>query len=143
VSYQNGDLSLTGRVMVWMKAVNSVESEWLLGNGFAVFNSPNFDYIWGSYRPPHAHNSFVSIYFEGGFVGVSMLVILVFVHFYKSTETKIIGQNKYNYSNFVFFMAFLSSLTGVTYAGKPSILYSLLFIFIAMDCNKTIKYAKF
>lgn len=136
-SYDNGDISLTGRFTIWDRTIEQALLKPNLGFGFGVFNSSQLDYIWTQYyRPPHAHNSFIQAFFDGGWVGVSLLCIVVYKHF--TVATKISSSNqKISYTSYIFFLALICSFTGVTYGGKPSVLYSLVFLFIAITKNKT------
>jgi O-antigen ligase len=138
-SYTNDDISLTGRVWIWKTTLEQAMMKPILGFGYGVFNSPLMDYMWkGNYRAPHAHNSLIQAFFDGGWIGLSLLIILIYQHFKKST--KIIFQNKkIQYSSYVFFQALICSFTGVTYAGKPSVLYSFLFLFLALTPYKKLK----
>lgn len=141
-SYYRGEISLTGRIMIWERSIAQAITKPMLGFGYAVFNSPDLDYIWSAtYRPPHAHNSFVQAFFDGGWIGLILLSCLVYKHLTISS-TIIDSGAKINYSNYVFLLALLSSLTGVTYGGKPSILYSFLFLFIAINPGRKIKHVR-
>jgi O-antigen ligase len=74
-SYKNGDLSLTGRLLVWERSINHALLSPLSGYGYGTFYSPTLDYIWaGDYRPPHAHNSFIQAFFDGGWIGLVLLM---------------------------------------------------------------------
>lgn len=140
-NYKSGDISLSGRFIIWERTLEYSMDRATLGYGFGTFNAPILDYFWGDYRPPHAHNSFVQAYFDGGVVGFILFVILAFIHFFVST--KITTNTKFSYSSFVFYLTFLCSFTGVIYAGKPSVLYAFLFLFIAVESRTATRYLKF
>jgi O-antigen ligase len=141
-SYDNGDISLTGRFTIWARTIEQGLLKPILGFGFGVFNSPQLDYMWSQYyRPPHAHNSFIQAFFDGGWVGVSLLCILIYNHFLVSTKV-FSKYQKINHTSYIFFLALICSFTGVTYGGKPSILYSIVFLFIATAKNKTLRKIK-
>jgi O-antigen ligase len=126
------EVTLTGRTVIWERTLEEASSRPLLGHGFASFDSPSLDYIWGVYRPPHAHNSFVQSYFDLGLVGLAVVLLLVFFHL-KVGLNYAVTFRRYSYSLFVTFLTFFASLTGVTYGGKPSILLGVLLLLVSVE----------
>lgn len=71
------DLTLTGRTMIWERTLTVADERPWLGHGFSSFGSPDYDSMWGRYRPAVAHNVWIDAYFELGIPGV---IALAFVH---------------------------------------------------------------
>jgi len=74
------DPTLTGRTDIWKMALGMVGNP-LIGTGFESFwLPPRLDKIWSLYwwHPRQAHNGYIEIYLNLGWVGISLLgVILV------------------------------------------------------------------
>jgi O-antigen ligase len=128
------DTTLTGRVRIWDKSLELASEANFLGYGFASFDHQIFDRLWGFYRPAHAHNSFIQVYFELGIMGFIILLFLVASHFKELYLNNTIT-SKYSYAGFVYFLTVLGSLTGANYASKPTLLFSVLLIVIAIHKN--------
>ncbi|MCD9029524.1 O-antigen ligase family protein [Luteimonas sp. BDR2-5] len=124
--------SLSGRTVVWERSVEVANAAPLLGHGYSSFFSNHFDYIWGNYRAPHAHSSIVQAYFETGIVGLGLTICLVFTQMRESLKVGSVNR-KYSYSLFAIILTITSSLTGVTYAGKPTVLFSMMMLILAME----------
>lgn len=124
--------SLSGRTLIWERSMEVANAAPVEGHGYASFFSSHFDYLWGNYRAPHAHSSFIQAYFETGVVGLGLTVLLCLVHVKESyrvgTKTR-----KYSYSFFVVLLTLTSSITGVTYAGKPTALFSMMLLIVGMQ----------
>lgn len=129
------DTTLTGRVRIWVKTLELASDGGFWGYGFASFDSHMFDRLWGIYRPAHAHNSFIQAYFELGVVGLIILITLVVAHF-KDVYSKRGSAFKFSYAGFVFFLTVLGSLTGANYASKPTLLFSVMLVLIALERGK-------
>lgn len=128
--------TLSGRTVVWERTLALAENRPLSGYGYGVFISPQFDWAWGVYRPPHAHNSFIQVYFDCGFIGLIALTVFVASHAIKSARS-CKYEKGYSISMFIFMLMVLASLTGVTYAGKPSVLLGIGMLLIS---NRPEKY---
>lgn len=132
IDAQDTDLTLTGRTVIWERTAAAAANAGLLGYGFGSFTSPTFDWLWGVYRAPSAHNSLLQAYFETGVVGVLLTSAFALAHFSVGIRVSQLT-GRYSYSSFLSLIAVLSSITGVTYAGKPSILLSLILIVSACE----------
>lgn len=129
------DLTLTGRTRIWERIETQVQLRPWLGFGYASFDHPSFDGLFGNYRPAHPHNSFLQARFETGLIGYVLTLVLVAAHFLAAMKVhKITG--KYSYSLFFVILTVLGSLTGANYASKPSLLFSLLLLFLAIETRR-------
>lgn len=132
------DTGLTGRGLTWYRALNNIppERQWL-GWGFRSFEQSYFDYMFsGSYRPDHAHNSYIQAYFETGRVGMYALFLLIAVQFNAAWQASI-RLNRFSYSMFMVLYVALGSLFGLNYAGAMSTILCLMFLFLAIETRET------
>lgn len=132
LSYYDGEMTLTGRTMIWSRVYSAFFDNFYLGHGFAVFDTHYFDYMWSEYRPPHAHNSYLQILFDLGILGgvVGLLCLLqMYLVFHK---IQIVSGN-YSIGMFLFFLCFASSFTGVIFFGKPSTIFTLMLMFLLLE----------
>ena len=84
------------------------------------------------YRPPHAHNSFVNIFFELGIPGILILSMYV-VYLTKKLLWSGVSSPSSIVVIFVFVLTFLASQMGVTLGGKPSfLLYFFMLLSLAL-----------
>lgn len=129
-------LTLTGRTNVWDRTQHAIEDGTAWGYGFASFNSPVFDSYWGDYRAPSAHNSILQAMFETGIIGVIVLIILMVSHLHSAFRVGVM-LDRIPYSMFLVILATLSSLTGVTYGGKPSILLVATLLILTSELQES------
>lgn len=80
----NKDTTLTGRTELWSYSFNKIAERPLLGHGYASFwekekESPSYraEYELG-WDPPHAHNGFIDLTLELGFIGLIIILIQLF-----------------------------------------------------------------
>ncbi|MGY1594294.1 O-antigen ligase family protein [Geodermatophilus sp. SYSU D00708] len=126
------DLTLTGRTNVWATTQALSEKAGLFGYGLGSFTDPSFDAYWQYYRAPSAHNSFLQANFETGVVGLTLLAVLVVTHLatsYSAGRTS----GKVSYSFFLVLAVALCSITAVVYAGKPTAVFELMLLFLAVE----------
>src|SRR5690606_7392 len=107
-------------------------SDTWLGFGYATFDSPRFDWLWGYYRPAHPHNSYIQAYFETGLIGLGLTVMLVATHFLSALSWSS-SSGRYSYSLYLVLLMSLGSITGSNYAGKPSLLFCLTLLVLAVE----------
>lgn len=135
LSEEGFDISLTGRTFVWANTLSYSEANPWLGNGYASFDHPKFDQLFGYYRPAHPHNSYIQAYFETGILGLSLTLALIGLQLraalrvYRNTQ-------RYSYSLFLILLAAIGSITGSNYAGKPTLLLSMVLLFTATEARE-------
>ncbi|MEN5426369.1 O-antigen ligase family protein [Stenotrophomonas pennii] len=121
------DTSLTGRTTIWLRSIGEAALTPLKGHGFASFDQPAFDHLWpGVYRPPHPHNSFIQAFFENGYLGFGLVVLLALSHIWVAGARN--PDQRYSYTFFFVLTMVLGSLTGANYASKPVTLYCLVLL---------------
>jgi exopolysaccharide production protein ExoQ len=128
---------LTGRVPLWiLSSVMALRRPWL-GYGFNAFWLPDDAYvqkIWHLLRwePPHAHNGFIELWLELGFVGTG-LFLLVYAN-YSIKATKLLRQSSEADSAWpLIFLVFLffTNFTETVFLSANSI-YFILYTSIAI-----------
>lgn len=135
LSNLDADVTLTGRTVIWARTVGLVGGTEWFGFGYASFDHPQFDWTWPFYRPAHPHNSFLQAYFETGYIGLALTVALVISHFRIALRVSR-ATGGYAYSLFLVLLTAIGSLTGSNYAGKPTFLFSLLLLLIAIESRE-------
>jgi exopolysaccharide production protein ExoQ len=132
---QGVDTTLTGRTRLWEKTLRVANQNPGLGYGFPSFDSPNFDWMWSRYRPPHPHNGFIQAYFETGLVGLGLVLVLVAAHFQQAIHYA--GrERRYSYTLFIVSLTGLASLVGANYAAKPSSLFAFMMLALAIEVRR-------
>lgn len=129
------DITLTGRTLLWGRTLAFLGTGEWLGMGYASFNHPTFDHLWPNYRPAHPHNSFIQAYFETGYVGLGLTILLVASHLRIALKVSR-ATRRYSYSLFLVFLTVLGSLAGSNYAGKPTFLFSLLLLMLSIEARQ-------
>lgn len=129
------DSTLTGRTRIWERTLPIADRTPIWGHGFPSFDSPNFDWMWPSYRPAHPHNSFVQAYFETGLIGLALTILLAAIHLL--TMLRHAGaERRFSYGLFIVAATILGSLTGSNYAGKPSTLFVYMLLLFAIESRR-------
>jgi exopolysaccharide production protein ExoQ len=79
------DPTLTDRTLIWDMLLNMTPSAWV-GTGFENFwLGPRLDQIWAVYTwaPNQAHNGYVETYLNLGWVGIGLVVLILFTSYRK------------------------------------------------------------
>jgi exopolysaccharide production protein ExoQ len=132
VLYFFSENTLNGRLTIWIRTVESGGSK-LFGLGFSSFEHMVNDSIWNLYRPAHAHNSFVQLYYELGFIGVILCFFLILANFKEIITSIDVRHDKIPYSLCAFFLLFFGSLMSVYYGAKPNLPYALLLSILIIE----------
>jgi len=133
------DPSLTGRIPLWEDLL-SIKINPLLGAGYEIFwIGDRLEYIWEGnwWRPNQAHNGFIEIYLNLGWIGLGLVLGILY-----STYRKIIKQMKVDYEFGSFRMTILSvmllySQTEAAFKGLHKMWF--LFLLIAMEYRGNLK----
>lgn len=131
------DITLTGRTDIWEKTLSATEGGTdVWGFGLGTFELPTFDYLFGHFRPTHAHNSFIQAYFEIGGVGLAILLLLVTTQLIAAWKYSI-DFNKHSYSLFLVLFCIFGSLTGAAiYAGFLTTPLCLMMLFLSVEARR-------
>jgi exopolysaccharide production protein ExoQ len=77
------DATLTGRTNIWAMALESVAERPVLGYGYSAFwnVAPEADRISTilHWKVPHAHNGFIDLTLQLGFVGLALFMVVYFI----------------------------------------------------------------
>lgn len=74
--------TLTGRTDLWEAAQHEIGERPILGHGFSGFwvnDSPGSRRVWGTvgWEPLHAHNGFIDVALDLGFIGLTLVIFLL------------------------------------------------------------------
>jgi len=85
------DPTMTGRTILWSGALLKLETRPLLGYGRSAFWLPQFSNareigfaVGTGFVAPHAHNGFIDIALDVGFIGAGIFLIVYFRAFFRS-----------------------------------------------------------
>lgn len=127
------DLTLSGRTLIWERALAVAQDRPKLGHGFGSFDSVLFDPVWlGSYRPAHAHNAWVMSFFELGFAGAFLLSIVMATLLITAAvraRFSIVAQIAF----YLAALGVLGSITSLIFGGKISLLSLLPYFLLRQD----------
>ncbi len=75
------DPTLTGRTVLWIEVIHSIQERQWLGYGYSAFwlgRSSESDRIWNSihWEAPHSHNGYLDLILELGLIGFGLYIIL-------------------------------------------------------------------
>ncbi len=133
------DVTLTGRVPLWLDLMPLVSARPLLGYGyeaaFAGFYSPVHD-IWVTigWQPTHAHNAIMQVWMELGLVGVAIFVIGFFRAMARALNMLTVVPGAIGLWPLVYISAAL--LTGITESGiVHSLVGWMLFVVAALAAS--------
>jgi O-antigen ligase len=127
------DATLSGRTIIWDRALKIAEQSPTLGFGYGSFTASRFDAdmtgFYGTYRAPHAHNTWIMSYFETGIIGVTILsIFLVLQLIYGLLLAR--KEKQASYGLFFALLATIAGFTSLVYAGNVAALSFLPIIFL-------------
>ncbi|WP_431778161.1 O-antigen ligase family protein [Microbacterium aurantiacum] len=132
----DGGATLSGRTNTWERAIRLAEASPSEGYGYSTFDSPLFDGIFTTtYRPQHAHNSFIQTYFELEWPGLLLLVTMVLIMVRVCVKSHQ-ALNRIPYSGLLVLIVIMASLTGHSLAGTPTTAMWLAFVLLAAEANE-------
>jgi O-antigen ligase len=129
-------LSLSGRTLVWARTLAFAGPGLVHGFGFGTFNDPSFDHLFPVWRPDHPHNAFIQAYFETGYIGLFLTLVVIGAHLRASL---LYWQRfrKVPFSYYMVMLTFLGSFFGSNYAGKPTFLFTALLLMLGLEARIT------
>jgi exopolysaccharide production protein ExoQ len=84
------DPSLSGRTELWQEALEMIGERPWLGYGFRAFWQPEgaATIIWKSlgYEPPHAHNGYLNVALDLGWVGLGLFFGSLLISYWRSIQ---------------------------------------------------------
>lgn len=88
-TFLNKDLTLTGRTNIWALVWEMIQQKPWLGYGyFGFWNGLDSDaaYVWRAFlwETPNAHNGFLDLWIQLGFVGVALFLTGIYLHLMRS-----------------------------------------------------------
>lgn len=130
--FLNKDITLTGRTEIWQFVVEVLERKPWFGYGYDAFWSQGFNgdaaYIWRAFmwETPHAHNGFLDIWLQLGFVGLSLLWLGLFYHVLHSViQLRYTSGSEYFWPVLLLVFCIFDNLTETTLLRSNDVLWVL------------------
>jgi exopolysaccharide production protein ExoQ len=138
------DATLTGRTELWALVVNLISERPLLGWGYSAIWLPSepiatavSEYV--GWAVPHAHNAWLEITLELGFVGLATVASFVAISFWRSIRCLMGGAYGLGMISLVFFLGtIISGATESTLAQNQTLEW-LLFNVLSFGCGLEIR----
>jgi exopolysaccharide production protein ExoQ len=136
------DASLTGRTDIWAEVLDLIAQKPILGWGYqAMFNpaDPTTIVLWeriGGWQAPNAHNSFLQLTLELGFVGLISMILFLLTALWRALRCCFTGVVPLGYFSLVFIVATL--IEGLAEAGMGGAQNPgwILFNLLAFACGQ-------
>lgn len=135
VTSSGRDMTLTGRTFLWDELFRIAASHPVFGAGYGGFWVGNLGHdLWSKFgwEPESAHNGYIDVYLELGFVGV-ILLSCVIVSTYRNIVS--FAESSFDIARFrltVFFGILIYNYTESSFA-KPTCLMWFLFLLVAVQ----------
>ena len=138
ITTQGRDMTLTGRTFLW-KDLLAFRTNPLIGVGYGSFwLGDRLAILWDKYPwlPNESHNGYLNVYLELGFVGLCLLVGIVYCA-YQNIKKEL--TYNFDYGRFrmgIFFIALLYNITEDA-LGKMALLW-FVFLLVSLDVPRQI-----
>jgi O-antigen ligase len=129
------DKTLSGRTILWPKAIDLADQRPWFGYGFASFYTPIFEPYWKYYTPPSAHNTFIQAYFETGAIGAAFMFVLIITFIVSGLQISLI-LGRISYTLFAALFVTFTGLVDTVLAGKLTILVTVLLLIAAQEASE-------
>jgi exopolysaccharide production protein ExoQ len=124
------DATLTGRTVLWQQVL-AMHTSPLFGTGYDSFwLGDRVEKFWAMYswKPNQAHNGFLETYLNLGWIGLILLLGIIFST-YRKIATRMVDRSPYQVLRLsLFVVALLSNLTEAYFKGLAEIWFSFLLI---------------
>jgi O-antigen ligase len=139
--------TLSGRTSLWSDILELSKDRFLLGYGYNGFwlgwNGPSAS-IWltNLWEPTHAHNGFLDVLLDLGIIGLSLLLLHLFLNIIRSFRYIKLGAGDYTYLWPVLYLQYIliNSLTQSVLLTQNSIFW---IIYVAITTNFLVVFSKF
>ncbi|AUT02015.1 O-antigen polymerase [Nostoc sp. CENA543] len=136
------DPTLTGRTVIWNYVLSQLLERPLLGFGRGAFWDPQSPYAFAAgrelsswFRPPHAHNGFIDLMLDVGFIGF-LLFLFSFVKTYmRSLKMAYASKNQEDIWPLAFLMFLAMNNITESYLLRLANIYWVLFLTIAISLS--------
>ena len=93
------DPTLTGRTTLWTAVLDIIAKKPFLGFGYSAFwhyNGPERTALFDQIRwtPPHAHNAYLDMCLDLGYVGLALLICMITITFLRATRLYRVSGNR-------------------------------------------------
>ena len=140
-----GDVTLTGRVLLWPLVLEAIYIKPILGFGFGSFwASPAANEILNyiNWLPPHAHNGFLEILLDIGLVGLLLFTILIGKIFIRSAMNLSFRNREAIIIIVIMFYLIVTSIPGSSIISQNSIPWVLFVYFNLILTKRQISFFK-
>jgi exopolysaccharide production protein ExoQ len=131
------DPTFTGRSELWRQLVSMGLQHPVLGAGYGSFWLSHMTQLWTQFDwgPVNGHNGYLDVFLDLGFVGLSMLLLLIGQTYKKLSST--IGERRQIWPLLIaYFVMFLAHNVTETHALKPTNFLWFLFLTLAITVKK-------
>lgn len=129
ISASGRDQTLTGRTFLWEELIKMASP--FLGAGFGAFwTSDNISILWRSFDwgPESAHNGFLDVYLDLGFVGIVFLIGFI-AQAYRNLMNRLMIDYSYGvFQVILFFMSIIYNFTESSLLRPSSLLWIALLL---------------
>ncbi|NJR68258.1 MAG: O-antigen ligase family protein [Synechococcales cyanobacterium CRU_2_2] len=131
-TFLNKDITLTGRTDIWKLVVDVIHKKPWLGYGYDAFWSQGLKgdaaYVWRAFlwEAPHSHNGFLDIWVQLGFVGLALLLLGLYFHFFHSLiQLRYTTEPEYLWPVLLLVYCVFNNLTETTFLRSNDLLWVL------------------
>jgi O-antigen ligase len=138
------DPTLTGRTVIWDYVLSQVEERPLLGFGRGAFWDPQSPYAFAAgkqlsswFRPPHAHNGFIDLWLDVGFIGFSLFLVIFFITYIRSLRMAYASNKPEDIWPLAFLMFLTTNNIMESYLLRGATIYWVLYLTTAISLSIT------
>jgi exopolysaccharide production protein ExoQ len=130
--FLNKDITLTGRTDIWELVIDVIHKKPWFGYGYDAFWSQGLKgdaaYVWRAFlwEAPHAHNGFLDIWVQLGFVGIALLLMGLYFHlFHGLVQLRYTTEPEYLWPVVLLVYCIFNNLTETTFLRSNDLLWVL------------------
>lgn len=139
------DPTLTGRTLVWPQMIEAINKRPLLGYGFHAFwlsGHPDADIVApNGWRPPHAHNGFIEIGLDVGWLGLCIFILCFLTTVAQAVKYHIQSDKKQEsvlpFVIFAFVVMPNISISRITEPLEMWVIYAMTVVRLSIDTSGT------
>lgn len=134
------DMTLTGRTDLWKVLIDIGSQHPILGAGYGSFWIGNVHNLWYifQWRPESAHNGYIDIYVQLGYIGLVLLIGLILSSF-RNIKKKLLIDFDYGLLSLAYFVMILVYNIAESAIAKPTSLIWYTFLVAAVYVPKNYK----
>lgn len=137
------DPTLTGRTLLWSGIFNKLQDRFWLGFGRGAFWLPQGrnakevgEALGYGFVAPHAHNGFIDIALDVGFIGLSLFLIIYLVAFVRALKRAYATQHSENLWPLAFLIFLAMNNMTESFLLRIANIYWVLFLTVVLSVNQ-------